>query len=193
MAKRKDLKLIVTSATLDAVKFSSYFNGAPIFTIPGRTHPVDILYTKEAETDYLDAALIAVMQIHLTEPPGDILVFLTGQEEIDTSCEILYERMKSLGPEVPELIILPVYSALPSEMQTRIFDPAPPGTRKVVIATNIAETSLTIDGIYYVVDPGFVKQKVYNSKSGLDALVVTPISQVSQDTTCARSVYYVGC
>ena len=97
---------------------------------------------------------------------GDILLFLTGQEEIDTACEVLYERMKSLGQEVPDLIILPVYSALPSEMQTRIFDPAPPGSRKVVIATNIAETSLTIDGIYYVVDPGFVKQKVYNSKTG---------------------------
>lgn len=83
------------------------------------------------------------------------------------------------GPEVPELIILPVYSALPSEMQTRIFEPAPPGSRKVVIATNIAETSLTIDGIFYVVDPGFVKQKVYNSKTGMDSLVVTPISQVS--------------
>jgi ATP-dependent RNA helicase DHX8/PRP22 len=77
--KRTDLKLIVTSATLDAVKFSSYFFEAPIFTIPGRTHPVDILYTKESESDYLDAALIAVMQIHLTEPPGDILVFLTGK------------------------------------------------------------------------------------------------------------------
>lgn len=82
------------------------------------------------------------------------LVFLTGQEEIDTSAEILYERMKALGPQVPPLIILPVYSALPSEMQTKIFDPAPPGSRKVIIATNIAETSLTIDGIYYVVDPG---------------------------------------
>ena len=77
-----------------------YFFYQPIFTIPGRTYPVDILYTKESETDYLDASLIAVMQIHLTEPPGDILLFLTGQEEIDTSCEILYERMKSLGPEV---------------------------------------------------------------------------------------------
>lgn len=185
--KREDLKLIVTSATLDAVKFSSYFYEAPIFTIPGRTHPVDILYTKEPESDYLDAALIAVMQIHLTEPPGDILVFLTGQEEIDTACEILYERMKSLGPEVPELIILPVYSALPSEMQTRIFDPAPPGTRKVVVATNIAETSLTIDGIYYVVDPGFVKQKVYSSKSGLDALVVTPISQAQAKQRAGRA------
>ena len=109
---------------------------------------------------------------------GDILVFLTGQEEIDTACEILFERMKPLGHEAPELIILPVYSVLSSEMQTKIFDPAPPGSRKVVIATNIAETSLTIDGIYYVVDPGFVKQKVFNPKSGMDSLVVTPISQV---------------
>ena len=82
------------------------------------------------------------------------------QEEIDTAAQILYERMKALGKGVPELVILPVYSNLPSEMQTKIFDPAPPGTRKCVIATNIAEASLTIDGIYYVVDPGFAKQKV---------------------------------
>lgn len=162
--KRDDFKLIVTSATLDADKFSHYFFDCPIFTIPGRTFPVEILYTKEPEHDYLDAALITVMQIHLTEPEGDILVFLTGQEEIDTACQILYERMKNLGPKVPELIILPVYSALPSEMQSRIFEPAPIGTRKCVVATNIAEASLTIDGIYYVVDPGFAKQKVYNPK-----------------------------
>ena len=135
--KRKDLKLIVTSATLDAVKFSSYFYEAPIFTIPGRTFPVEINYTIEPATDYLDESLITVMQIHLSEPPGDILLFLTGQEEIDTSCEILFERMKQLGPDVPELIILPVYSALPSEMQTRIFEPAPPGinTRFVFLVT----------------------------------------------------------
>ncbi|XP_066146308.1 ATP-dependent RNA helicase DHX8 isoform X1 [Euwallacea fornicatus] len=187
VTKRPELKLIVTSATLDAVKFSQYFFEAPIFTIPGRTFPVAVLYTKEPETDYLDASLITVMQIHLREPPGDILLFLTGQEEIDTACEILYERMKSLGPEVPELIILPVYSALPSEMQTRIFEPAPPGSRKVVIATNIAETSLTIDGIFYVVDPGFVKQKVYNSKTGMDSLVVTPISQAQAKQRAGRA------
>ena len=185
--RRPDLKLIITSATLDAVKFSSYFFEAPIFTIPGRSFPVEILYTKEPETDYLDASLITVMQIHLTEPPGDILVFLTGQEEIDTACEILFDRMKALGTDVPELIILPIYGALPSEMQSRIFDPAPPGSRKVIIATNIAETSLTIDGIYYVVDPGFVKQKVYNPKSGMDQLVVTPISQAQAKQRSGRA------
>jgi len=95
--------------------------------------------------------------------------------------------MKTLGSDIPELIILPVYGALPSEMQTRIFDPAPPGTRKVVIATNIAETSLTIDGIYYVVDPGFVKQKIYNPKTGMDSLVVTPISQAQAKQRAGRA------
>jgi ATP-dependent RNA helicase DHX8/PRP22 len=185
--RRPELKLIITSATLDAEKFSTYFYNCPIFTIPGRTYPVEILYTKSPETDYLDAALITVMQIHLSEPSGDVLLFLTGQEEIDTASQILFERMKSLGPMVPELIILPVYSALPSEMQTRIFEPPPPGSRKVVIATNIAETSLTIDGIYYVVDPGFAKQKVYNAKIGMDSLIVAPISQAAARQRAGRA------
>lgn len=185
--RRPDLRLIVTSATLDAEKFSGYFFNCNIFTIPGRTYPVEILYTKQPESDYLDAALITVMQIHLTEPEGDVLLFLTGQEEIDTACQILYERMKGLGKNIPELIILPVYSALPSEMQSRIFEPAPPGKRKVVVATNIAEASLTIDGIYYVVDPGFAKQNVYNPKLGLDSLVITPISQASAKQRAGRA------
>ena len=187
LKRRPELKVIVTSATLDADKFSTYFNGCPIFMIPGRTFPVEILYSKEPESDYLDAALMTVMEIHLTQPKGDILLFLTGQEEIDTSCEILYERMRAIGPEAPELIILPVYSALPSEMQSRIFDPAPAGSRKVVIATNIAETSITIDEIYYVVDPGFVKQNAYDPKLGMDSLVVTPISQAQANQRAGRA------
>ncbi|KAF5352727.1 hypothetical protein D9756_005877 [Leucocoprinus leucothites] len=185
--RRSDLKLIVTSATLDAEKFSKYFYGCPIFTIPGRTYPVEILYTKDPETDYLDASLITVMQIHLSEPPGDVLLFLTGQEEIDTACEILYERMKALGPKVPELIILPIYSALPSEVQSRVFEPTPPGARKVVIATNVAETSLTIPGIYYVVDPGFSKQNAYDPRLGMDSLVVMPISQAQARQRAGRA------
>lgn len=185
--KRKDLKIIVTSATLNAEKFSSYFFDCPIFTIPGRIYPVEVLYTKDPESDYLDASLITVMQIHLSEPAGDILLFLTGQEEIDTAAEILYERMKALGPMVPELIVLPVYSALPSEMQSKIFEPTPPGARKVVIATNVAETSITIDGIYYVVDPGFVKQSAYDAKLGMDSLIVTPISQAQANQRKGRA------
>ena len=185
--RRPDLKLIVTSATLDAEKFSKYFFGCPIFTIPGRTYPVEVLYTKEPETDYLDASLITVMQIHLSEPPGDVLLFLTGQEEIDTACEILYERMKALGPKVPELIILPIYSALPSEVQSRVFEPTPPGARKVVVATNVAETSLTIPGIYYVIDPGFSKQNAYDPRLGMDSLVVMPISQAQARQRAGRA------
>jgi len=184
---RPDLKVIVTSATLDAEKFSKYFYNSDIFIIPGRTHPVKILYSKAPEEDYLDSAINTVMQIHLNEAPGDILVFLTGQEEIDTACQILYERMKALGPKVPELAILPIYSTLPSDIQSKIFEPAPPGGRKVVIATNIAETSVTIDGIYYVVDPGFVKQKVYNPKTGMDALVVVPISKANAKQRAGRA------
>ncbi|KAG0165145.1 DEAH-box ATP-dependent RNA helicase prp22 [Apophysomyces sp. BC1034] len=185
--RRPDLKLIITSATLDADKFATYFNNCPIFTIPGRTYPVEVLYTKDPESDYLDAALITVMQIHLSEPPGDVLLFLTGQEEIDTSCEILFERMKALGSDVPDLVILPVYSALPSEMQSKIFEPAAPGSRKVVIATNIAETSITIDGIYYVIDPGFVKQNKWDAKLGMDSLVVVPISQAAARQRAGRA------
>ncbi|KAI2513995.1 hypothetical protein MHU86_379 [Fragilaria crotonensis] len=185
--RRPDLKIIVTSATLDAEKFSTYFFQCPIFTIPGRTFPVEILYTKEAESDYLDAAMITVMQIHLSEPAGDILVFLTGQEEIDVCCETLFNRMQALGDLAPELIILPVYSSLPSEMQSRIFEPAPQGTRKCVVATNIAEASLTIDGIFYVIDPGMAKMKAFNPKIGMDSLVVTPISQASARQRAGRA------
>jgi ATP-dependent RNA helicase DHX8/PRP22 len=187
LKRRPDMKLIVTSATLDADKFSEYFYKCPIFSIPGRTFPVEIMYSREPESDYLDAALVTVMQIHLTEPAGDILLFLTGKEEIDSSCEILSERMKALGPNVPELMVLPIYGALPSEVASRIFEPSPTGTRKVVIATNIAETSLTIDGIYYVVDPGFVKQSSYDGKLGMDRLQITPISQAQARQRSGRA------
>ncbi|CAA9964859.1 hypothetical protein CFE70_008101 [Pyrenophora teres f. teres 0-1] len=187
LKRRPDMKLIVTSATLDADKFSEYFYKCPIFSIPGRTFPVEVMYSREPESDYLDAALVTVMQIHLTEPAGDILLFLTGKEEIDSSCEIISERMKALGPNVPELMILPIYGALPSEVASRIFEPAPNGTRKVVIATNIAETSLTIDGIYYVVDPGFVKQSSYDGKLGMDRLQITPISQAQARQRSGRA------
>jgi len=185
--KRPDFKLIVTSATLDAEKFASYFFDAPIFTIPGRTFPVEIMYVKEPESDYLDAAVTTVLNIHLTEPEGDILIFLTGEEEINTCCMALSGYLEKLDRSLPELLVMPIYSTQPSEVQSRIFEPTPLGKRKCVVATNIAEASITIDGIYYVVDPGFVKVKVYNPKTGMDSLVVAPISQASAKQRSGRA------
>ncbi|GJY66446.1 probable pre-mRNA-splicing factor ATP-dependent RNA helicase DEAH5 [Tanacetum coccineum] len=165
---------------------SNYFSRVAHFQNP-ETFPVELYYTKQPECDYLEAALKTVMQIHLTEPEGDILVFLTGQEEIIYACRCLVEQMKKLGKNVPQLIVLPVYSALPSEMQSKILKPTPSGERKVVVATNIAEASMTIDGIIYVIDSGFCKQNVYNQKLGLESLVVTPISQASAKLRAGRA------
>ena len=184
---RPKLKLLISSATLDADKFSQFFDDAPIFRIPGRRFPVDIYYTKAPEADYIDAAVVTVLQIHVTQPLGDILMFLTGQEEIETANEMLLERTRRLGSKIKELIILPIYSTLPSDMQIKIFEPAPPGARKVILATNIAETSLTIDGIHYVIDPGFCKQKTYNARNGMEALTITPISKASANQRAGRA------
>lgn len=143
------------------------------FVSSGRRFPVDIYYTKAPEADYVDACVISVLQIHVTQPLGDVLVFLTGQEEIETCQELLQDRLRRLGSKVRELIILPVYANLPSDMQAKIFEPTPPGARKVVLATNIAETSLTIDNIIYVIDPGFAKQNYFNSKTGMLCTIYT--------------------
>ncbi|OIW00634.1 hypothetical protein TanjilG_09115 [Lupinus angustifolius] len=184
---RPDLKLLISSATLDAEKFSDYFDSAPIFKIPGRRYPVEINFTKAPEADYLDAAIITALQIHATQPPGDILVFLTGQEEIETAEEILKHRTRGLGTKLAELMICPIYANLPSELQAKIFEPTPEGARKVVLATNIAETSLTIDGIKYVIDPGFCKMKSYNPRTGMESLLITPISKASAMQRAGRS------
>ncbi|XP_049367144.1 pre-mRNA-splicing factor ATP-dependent RNA helicase DEAH1-like isoform X2 [Solanum verrucosum] len=186
---RPDLKLLISSATLDAEKFSDYFDCAPIFKIPGRRFPVEIHYTKAPEADYLDAAVVTALQIHVTQPPGDgdILIFLTGQEEIETAEEIIKHRIKGLGTKIAELIICPIYANLPTELQAKIFEPTPEGARKVVLATNIAETSLTIDGIKYVIDPGFSKMKSYNPRTGMESLLVAPISKASANQRAGRS------
>jgi pre-mRNA-splicing factor ATP-dependent RNA helicase DHX16 len=184
---RTDLKLLISSATLDAEKFSEFFDDAPIFRIPGRRFPVDIYYTKAPEADYIDACVVTVLQIHVTQPLGDILVFLTGQEEIETCQELLLERTRKLGSKIRELVIVPIYANLPSDMQAKVFEPTPPGARKVVLATNIAETSLTIDNIIYVIDPGFNKQNSYNARTGMESLVVVPVSKASANQRAGRA------
>lgn len=183
-----DFRLIISSATLDAEKFSAYFDDASIFMIPGRMFPVDIYYTKAPEADYLDAVVVSILQIHVTQPAdGDILVFLTGQEEIETATEVLNYRTKGLGSKIRELMICPIYSNLPSEMQAKIFDRPPDGGRKVVLGTNIAETSLTIDGIKYVIDTGLCKQNSYNPRTGMESLIVTPVSKAAANQRAGRA------
>merc|ERR1719500_556447 len=184
---RPDLKLLISSATLDAEKFSEFFDNAPIFRIPGRRFPVHIYYTKAPEADYIDAVVVTVLQIHVTQPLGDILVFLTGQEEIETAQELLIERSRKFGSKIKELLIVPIYANLPSDMQAKVFEKTPPGARKVVLATNIAETSLTIDNIIYVIDPGFSKQNSYNARTGMESLIVTPVSKASANQRAGRA------
>jgi len=184
---RPDLKLLISSATLDAEKFSEFFDNAPIFRIPGRRFPVNIFYTKAPEADYVDACVVTILQIHVTQPLGDILVFLTGQEEIETCQELLVERTRKFGSKIKELIVVPIYANLPSDMQAKVFEPTPKGARKVVLATNIAETSLTIDNIIFVIDPGFNKQNSYNARTGMESLIVTPVSKASANQRAGRA------
>lgn len=163
---RQNFRLIVSSATLEAEKFAAYFDGAPIFNVPGRRYPVQIYYTKAPEANYLTASVVTALQIHLTQPLGDILIFLPGQLEIEQVQEELEARIRGFQKEIKELIVLPIYATLPSELQAKIFEPTPPNARKVILATNIAETSITLDNIVYVVDPGFCKQNSYSPKTG---------------------------
>ncbi|KAG6748376.1 hypothetical protein POTOM_048296 [Populus tomentosa] len=194
LKNRPDLKLVVMSATLEAEKFQGYFCEAPLMKVPGRLHPVEIFYTQEPERDYLEAAIRTVVQIHLCEPHGDILVFLTGEEEIEDACRKITKEIGNLGDQVGPVKIVPLYSTLPPAMQQKIFEPAPPplqeggpSGRKIVVSTNIAETSLTIDGIVYVIDPGFSKQMVYNPRVRVESLLVSPISKASAHQRSGRA------
>jgi pre-mRNA-splicing factor ATP-dependent RNA helicase DHX15/PRP43 len=189
-----ELKLVVMSATLDAEKFQSYFHNAPLLKVPGRTHPVEIFYTAKPERNYVEAAVRTTIHIHQCEGPGDILVFLTGEQEIEQACDEIREQAQGLGKDLPELVVYPLYSSLTPMQQKKIFSTAPgprvpggPPGRKVVVSTNIAETSLTIDGIVYVVDPGFSKQKVYNPRIRVESLLVSPISRASARQRAGRA------
>lgn len=191
LPKRKDLKLVVMSATMDTQKFQDYFN-APILDVPGRMFPVEILYSKEPEDDYFEAVIETTIQIHKNEKEGDILIFLTGEEEIENACSRLRSEFYQMG-NVGDVNILPLYSSLPPYQQQRIFDPAPPKNRqgkpgrKIIISTNIAETSVTIDGIVYVIDAGLSKQKIYNPRLRMESLLVSEISKASAKQRAGRA------
>ncbi|XP_077420453.1 pre-mRNA-splicing factor ATP-dependent RNA helicase PRP16 isoform X2 [Vanacampus margaritifer] len=186
VSRRTDLKLIVTSATMDSDKFAAFFGNVPIFHIPGRTFPVDILFSKTPQEDYVEAAVKQALQIHLSGLIGDILIFMPGQEDIEVTSDQIVERLEELD-NAPALAVLPIYSQLPSDLQAKIFQKAPDGVRKCIVATNIAETSLTVDGIMFVVDAGYCKLKVFNPRIGMDALQVYPISQANANQRSGRA------
>nr|XP_045596642.1 probable ATP-dependent RNA helicase DHX35 [Procambarus clarkii] len=197
LRRRKDLRLIISSATVDADHLYNFFNyntttdkskdTATVLSVEGRTHPVDISYLEESTADYVKCSAETVMKIHSKHGPGDVLVFLTGAEEVETCVSLLKEYAFSLKKNEGSLLILPMHGALTNSDQLRVFQFSPPGVRKVVVATNIAETSVTMPGIVYVVDCGFVKLRWYNPSSHTDALVVVPTSQASAIQRAGRA------
>lgn len=198
LSRRRDLKLVITSATMNAAKFSQFFGSAPLFTIPGRTFPQKLIYTKSPVEDYVEAAVMQAVSIHISTEidSGDILIFMTGQEDIEATSDIIRQKLTEVYSrnsavttfnDIDNIEIFMIYSALPGDVQNRIFERLPTGKRKLVIATNIAETSLTIDGIRYVIDCGYSKLKVYNPRIGLDSLAITPISRANADQRSGRA------
>ncbi|XP_027977777.1 probable ATP-dependent RNA helicase DHX35 isoform X8 [Eumetopias jubatus] len=196
--KRGDLRLIVASATLDAEKFRDFFNQnetndptrdtCVILTVEGRTFPVDIFYLQSPVPDYIKSTVETVMKIHQTEGDGDILAFLTGQEEVETVVSMLIEQARALGRTGMKrhLRVLPMYAGLPSFEQMKVFERVSRSVRKVIVATNVAETSITISGIVYVIDCGFVKLRAYNPRTAIECLVVVPVSQASANQRAGR-------
>ncbi|OCK80157.1 ATP dependent RNA helicase [Lepidopterella palustris CBS 459.81] len=208
LRKRPDLRIVVSSATLDAQNFLRFFVGdsteengkengngenepggsiGRIINLEGRMYPVDIHYLEEPAEDYVEKAVETVFEIHTNEPEGDILIFLTGREEIETMIERIADRLDSINPSAPKLQPLPLYAGLSTDQQMYVFEPAAENTRKVIVSTNIAEASVTIDGIVYVLDCGFVKLRAYNPTTGIETLTAVPVSKASATQRAGRA------
>ncbi|KAI0596038.1 P-loop containing nucleoside triphosphate hydrolase protein [Biscogniauxia sp. FL1348] len=199
--RRPELRIIISSATLQAEDFLNFFSRhtdsqsagsgdheiGSIISLEGRTYPIDILYLDSPTEDYVERAISVVFDIHTKEPDGDILVFLTGREEIDTAVQAVAERSAQLHPKAQSILALPLYAGLTTEQQMYVFDSPPENTRKVIFSTNIAEASVTIDGIVYVVDSGFVKLRAFDPRTGIESLTATPVSKASAAQRAGRA------
>lgn len=228
--KNPKMKLVVMSATLQVSLFMSFFNDTNLVQIEGRQHPVEVMYLKEAQEDYVDAALRTCAQIHANEAPGGVLVFLPGQDDIESLQALLQEHLPSIPgrsdesavlskrkhlearlasvsediheesgvpstPRPPKVIdaiihdfeVSPLYAAMPADEQYAVFTPPPLGVRKFILSTNIAETSVTISGIRYVVDCGFYKCRTMEPRTGVEMLKVSPVSQAQCNQRAGRA------
>lgn len=191
--KRPSLRIVVSSATLDATSFLEYFcagnppDEATIVSLEGRMYPVEVAYLQEPAPDYVRKAAETVWNIHMQQGPGDILVFLTGRDEIERCLEELSEYLPTLPRHAPRLKVLALHAGLSTQEQLAVFEPAERGSRKVIVSTNIAEASVTIEGIKFVVDSGFVKIRTYNPTSTLSSLATVPVSQASATQRAGRA------
>ncbi|CAK8541921.1 unnamed protein product [Lathyrus sativus] len=186
--RTSNLKVLITSATLDGDKVSKFFRDCPVLNIPGKLYPVEVLYSKERPVNYLDTALKTALDIHVRQPEGDILIFMTGQDDIEKLVSKLEDEVRSLDEgSCMDAIIFPLHGSLPPELQVRVFNPPPPNCRRIIVATNIAETSLTVDGVVYVIDSGYVKQRQYNPSSRMYSLEVVQISKVQANQRAGRA------
>lgn len=196
------MKVIISSATIDAEFFRNFFNvkkpknassaksskdSCTILSVEGRMFPVNHYYLDEPCPDYVKETVNTIVKIHQNEPvtSGDILAFLTGQEEVLEAVQLLKEHVQQWSKD--NLQVLPMYGTLPNSDQLKVFFSAPRGTRKAIIATNIAETSVTIPGIVYVIDSGFVKIKWFDSVSQIDSLMVVSVSRAQAEQRAGRA------
>lgn len=184
---KKKLKIIVMSATLAADAFSRYFNNAKVLYIQGRQYPVTVYYTAQAQSDYVHSAVTTVLQVHEKEETGDILLFLTGREEIESVQRVLQRCRGLFPPDWRDLEVCPLYAALPTHEQQKVFQETQEGCRKVILSTNIAETSITIPGVKYVIDTGMVKARAYNPHIAVEMLCVQPVSKAQARQRCGRA------
>lgn len=187
MVKRPELKVIVMSATLDADRFSKFFDNADILFVQGKMYPVERFYIDEPVEDIIDATVDTLCQLNITEPTGDILAFLPGQDEIDKVVRRLIDVAPSFPSQAPKVLPIPLYASLSNTAQQKAFRPTPAHHRKIICATNIAETSLTVPGVRYVVDSGLRKVKMFRPELGLDTLLTTAISQAAANQRMGRA------
>ncbi|KAL6931830.1 related to Probable ATP-dependent RNA helicase DHR2 [Hanseniaspora guilliermondii] len=200
-SRKNDLKIIVMSATLQADRFSKFFDDAPILFVKGRTYPVEnfhlSLKDSEEQTDMVESMIRSVIQVNSSEPfGGDILCFLPGQEEIDKAVAILQKISPILKDsyikqklKIPEIVPLPLYAALSPSKQLLVFNKLNSNKfqRKIILATNIAETSVTIPGVKYVIDSGLRKVKIWRHELGLSTLLTVPVSRASCQQRSGRA------
>jgi ATP-dependent RNA helicase DDX35 len=203
---RRDLRLIVSSATIQAESFAAFFDASGedddgdgpsrkpiIMSVEGRAHGVLIHYLDEPTGDYVLSAVETALEVHRNEGPGDILIFLTGEGEIDDAVNLLEEEAREMkrdprrSHDALDLVVCPLYAGLNPAAQLEAFRPPRRGARKVVVATNVAETSVTIEGVVYVIDSCFAKQKAFDPERGMESLFVAPASKASTNQRAGRA------